>query len=164
MRPTRTDGLRGRMHLAPVAVVRVTVRAQPGTVYRALKANAEGRGGRLEWAEVLERSGNELSCDFWTEIRLSRRLRIRFRTRESVELDPPLRVHYRHRSGPSRGLAETIEIQPIGGDASRVVYRATYPSPWRWWALLFTAVAKPVAHVFMRVHFRELRRVVERRG
>jgi hypothetical protein len=49
-----------------------------------------------------------------------------------VELDPPLKIHYRHRSGPSRGLAETIEVKPIDASRSRVIYVAAYPSRHRW--------------------------------
>ncbi len=163
-RPTRVDTVRDRMHVVPVATVSISVGARADAIHRALRANAEGQGGELEWAEVLERSGDLLVCDFWTELPLPGRLVIRFPTRESVELDPPHAVHYRHRGGPSRGLAETISIEPLGaGDVSRVVYRAVYPSPWRSWAALFALIARPVAVLFMRAHFNELRRTVERR-
>ena len=45
---------------------------------------------------------------------------------------------------------------------TRVVYRAWYASPWRTWGRLFTLAGKPVAHLFMRAHFRELRRTLVR--
>jgi hypothetical protein len=161
-RPVRVDFPRGRIHVVHVATLADEMQAAPDRIYRVLKGVAEGHGGTFEWAEVIGRDNNLLVCKFWTEMRLPRGLRFRFPTRESVELDPPLAVHYRHRSGPSRGIAETITIDPIDGTRSRVTYRAIYPSASRAWAWTFALVAKPVAHVFMRIHFDELRRSVER--
>lgn len=149
------------MHVVHVATVSATFRAGPDRIYRVLKGVAEGHGGDLEWAEVIDRQGDRLLCDFWTEIGFARGRSVRFRTRETVELDPPFMLHYRHRSGPSRGLAETISITGASRGPARVTYRAVYASPWRSFSLLFAFFAKPVAHVFMRAHYHELRRSVE---
>jgi hypothetical protein len=163
-RPATLGNLGNRVHAAHVATVIAEVRAPAERVFRVLKGVAEGHGGNFEWAEVLGRSGNRLLCDFWTEIPLPLGRHYRFATRETVELDPPLRIHYRHRSGPSRGLAETIAIRPIGASRSRVIYVAVYPARRRWWAQLFAYFAKPVAHLFMRIHFHELRQATEGRS
>jgi hypothetical protein len=161
-RPARLGQLVDWVHAFHVATVVDDMPGPAERVFRVLKGVAEGHGGSFEWAEVVARSGNRLLCDFWTEIPLPLGRRYLFPTRETVELDPPLRLHYRHRSGPSRGLAETIEIKPIDAYRSRVVYVAVYPSRRRWWGRAFAILAKPVAHVFMRIHFSELRRAVER--
>jgi hypothetical protein len=163
-RPARLDQLADRIPAFHVATVVAEMPGPAERVYRVLKGVAEGHGGSFEWAEVLARSGNRLLCDFWTEIPLPLGRSYLFPTRETVELDPPLTIHYRHRSGPSRGLAETIEISPIDESRCRVTYVAVYPSRRRWWGRVFAIFAKPVAHVFMRIHFDELRRSVERRG
>jgi hypothetical protein len=152
------------MHVIHVAIVHATFQAPPDRIYRVLKGVAEGHGGELEWAEVVERSADTLLCDFWTELKLPFGRRIRFRTQETVELDPPSALHYRHRSGPSRGLAETLTIRAVTPDTTRVIYRAVIPSPWRWFGRLFALFGKPVAHIFMYAHFEELRRSVERPG
>jgi hypothetical protein len=154
------------MHVSHVATIGATFRAPPDRIYRVLQGVAEGHGGELEWAEVVERSGDLMLCDFWTELKLPFGRRVRFRTRETVELDPPSALHYRHRSGPSLGLAETMVIRPVTAGRTRVTYRAVYPSRRRWFGRLFSIFGRPVAHVFMHAHFRELRRSVEqgRRG
>jgi len=163
LRPARLDATTmAPMHIVHVATVTDTFRSSPDRIYRVLKGVAEGHGGELEWAEVIDRTGDRLLCDFWTEIGLARGRSIRFRTRETVELDPPFQLHYRHRSGPSRGLAETISIGAASSGHARVTYRAFYASPWRSFSLLFAFFAKPIAHLFMRAHYRELRRSVER--
>jgi hypothetical protein len=156
-RPVTVESIERRAYVAHVATVVDEMPASADRIFRVLKGVAEGHGGKFEWAEVVARTDNRLLCDFWTEIALPFGHRVRFPTRESVELDPPHRLHYRHRSGPSRGVAETITIVPLGRDRSRVVYRALYPSRRRWWALTFAFVAKPIAHIFMRIHFAELR-------
>lgn len=150
------------MHVVHVATIHNTFHAPPDRIYRVLKGVAEGHGGELEWADVVERSGDLLLCDFWTELKLPIGRRIRFRTQETVELDPPSALHYRHRSGPSRGLAETLTIRAITPHETRVIYRAVFPSHLRWFGRLFALFGKPVAHIFMYAHFRELRRSVER--
>lgn len=160
-RPATLRELGAGVRAVHVATVVAEMPAPAERVFRVLKGVAEGHGGSFEWAEVLARSGNRLLCDFWTEIPLPLGRQYRFPTRETVELDPPLRLHYRHRSGPSRGLAETITIRPVDASRSRVIYVAMYPSHRRWWGQLFAIFAKPVAHLFMRIHFRELRRAVE---
>jgi hypothetical protein len=161
-RPTTLDSLPPQAHRFHVATLSIEVASSPERVIRVLKGVAEGHGGDFEWAEVLARSGDRLVCDFWTEIKLPLGLRYRFPTRETVELDPPSRLHYRHRSGPSRGLAETITVVGRGPGRAHVTYVATYPSTRRWWGQLFAVTAKPVAHIFMQIHFAELRRSVER--
>jgi hypothetical protein len=159
-RPATLGQLGDRVRSVHVATVLDEMPASAERVFRVLKGVAEGHGGNFEWAEVLARSGNRLLCDFWTEIPLPLGHRYLFPTRETVELDPPLRLHYRHRSGPSRGLAETMTIRPLDASRSRVIYVAAYPSRRRWWGQLFAIFAKPVAHLFMRIHFWELRRAV----
>jgi hypothetical protein len=160
-RPAVLGKLGNRVHVVHVATVIAEVGAPAERVFRVLKGVAEGHGGNFEWAEVVGRLGNRLLCDFWTEIPLPLGRHYRFVTRETVELDPPLRIHYRHRSGPSRGLAETIAIRPIDASRSRVIYVAVYPARRLWWGQLFAFFAKPVAHLFMRIHFRELRQAAE---
>jgi hypothetical protein len=161
-RPATLGQLADRVPAFHVATVVDEMPGPADRVFRVMKGVAEGHGGSFEWAEVLARSGNRLLCDFWTEIPLPFGQRYRFPTRETVELDPPHTLHYRHRSGISRGLAETIEIRPIDASRSRVIYVAVYPSRRHWWGRVFAILAKPVAHVFMRIHFSELRRAVER--
>lgn len=163
-RPVTVDRLRGRMHLFHLATVTELMPGTPEQAYRTLRGVAEGKGGELEWAEVLERDDARIVADWVTQLQLPLGLSIRFATRESVELDPPLTIHYRHRSGPSAGVAETITLRPLGPSATRIVYRAAYPSPWRTWGRLFTFLGKPVAHIFMRAHFRELRRTLEQKA
>lgn len=160
-RPATLSQLDDRVHAIHVATVVDEIPGPAERVFRVLKGVAEGHGGQFEWAEVLARSGHRLLCDFWTEIPLPLGHSYRFPTRETVELDPPLKLHYRHRSGPSRGLAETITIRPMDASRSRVIYVAVYPARRHWWGQLFAILAKPVAHVFMRIHFRELRRAFE---
>ncbi len=154
--------VRRSLHVVHVATVTATFRASPDRIFRVLKGVAEGHGGELEWAEVVDRSGSLLLCDFWTKLDLPFGRSFLFSTREMVELDPPAALHYRHLSGPSRGLAESMVIQRISPGTTKVTYRAVFPSPWRWFGYLFALLAKPVAHVFMQAHFRELRRSVER--
>lgn len=163
-RPVTVDSVRERLHVIHLATVSELMPGTPEQAYRTLRGVAEGRGGELEWAEVLERTDGRIVADFVTRIRLPFGRSVRFATRESVELDPPATLHYRHRSGVSAGVAETISLHPHGAAATRVAYRAVYVSPWRTWGRFFTFVGKPVAHLFMRAHFRELRRTLGRKA
>ncbi len=160
-RPVRAYALDGRLNLFHIATISAPMAGSRARVYSTLKGVAEGKGGKFEWAEVVARSDRRLLCDFWTQIDVPLVPTIRFRTRESVELDPPDTLHYRHRSGPSRGVAETIVVEELSAGRSRVTYTAVYPSTRRVWGMLFAIVARPVTHLFMWIHFRELAHTME---
>ena len=73
-------------------------------IYQMLAAIGQGVQRPDEGAEVLERAGNDLVCDFWTTVALPLGRSRRVRTRESVRLMPPNRIEYEHLDGPVRVL------------------------------------------------------------
>jgi len=127
---------------------------------------AIGQGAQRpgERAEILERDGDRLVCDFWTVVSLPLGRDRLVRTREAVRLRPPDRVEYEHLDGPVRGLREAITIEPIDDRRSRLVYRASYRSQGLVGSLGFRLVARRAIHRAMREHFGDIRERAEARA
>ena len=78
-----------RVAIGPVSRM---VDAPPPLVYQMLSAIGQGGGHDGERAEVLERDGDELVADFWTQVKLPGGFGRLVRTRERVTLQPPERA------------------------------------------------------------------------
>lgn len=103
------------------------VSAPAGLVYQLMSAIGQGPQAAHDGANVLSRDGNDLVCEFWTEIEVPVVGRRTLRTREAVRLLPPNALAFRHLDGPVRGLTERISVEAIDERRSRVVYEAVLP-------------------------------------
>jgi hypothetical protein len=129
-----------------------------------LSAIGQGAQRPGERAEILERDGDRLLCDFSTVISLPMGRQRTVRTREVVRLCPPDRVEYEHLDGPVRGLRESIAIEPLADRRSRLVYRASYPSPGLVGSLGFRLLARRAIQHAMREHLADIRVRAEARA
>lgn len=133
-------------------------------IYQMLAAIGQGVRRPDEGAEVLERAGNDLVCDFWTTVALPLGRSRRVRTRESVRLLPPNRIEYEHLDGPVRGLTEFIEVESIGPRQSRLVYRGRYAPSGLVAEFAFRALSRAAIERTMVEHFDDLRTRAEDRA
>ena len=153
--------LHGLQEIGPIVA---EVGAPAPLVYQMLGAIGQGAQRPGEHAEILERDGDRLVCDFWTAIPLPAGRRRLVRTREAVRLRPPDRVEYEHLDGPVRGLRESITIQPTGERRCRLIYRASYPGVGLLRKLGFRVLTGPAIRRAMEAHFAEVRERAELRA
>ncbi|MES2209299.1 MAG: hypothetical protein V4515_03840 [Chloroflexota bacterium] len=148
-------------HVGPIAA---EVRAPAALIYQMLAAIGQGAKRPGERAEILQRDGNDLICDFWTTVPLPFGQSRRVQTRESVRLVPPDRIDYEHLNGPVRGLRESITVESVGPRRSRLTYRGTYPSVGRLAGFAFRVISRAAIERTMLDHFNDLRRRAEERA
>lgn len=158
--------LQRRSSLKPVVIgpVCCAVRAPPPLVYQMLAAIGQGSAGNGERAEVLERDGDQLVCDFWTRVRLPGGVDRLVRTRERVTLRAPNRVDYEHLDGPVRGLRESITIAPGPAGSAVLSYSGSYEPRNLLDALRARLLARPAIRRVMKQHFEDFRQRAESRA
>lgn len=147
-----------------VGPIAADVDAPAALIYQMLAAIGQGAQGQGEGAQILEREGNNLVCDFWTTVPLPLGQSRRVRTRETVRLRPPDRIDYEHLDGPVRGLRESIKVESLGPGRSRLIYRGTYPSSGRLAGFAFRAISRAAIERTMGDHFNDLRLRAEDRA
>lgn len=103
------------------------VAAPAALVYELMSAIGQGPQAEHDGASVVSREGNDMLCEFWTEVGIPVLGRRVVRTREAVRLAPPDAIAFRHLDGPVRGLTERIRVEPIDERRSRVTYDAVLP-------------------------------------
>jgi hypothetical protein len=152
------------MNRIDVGPVSVDIAAPPALVFQMLAAIGQGALNDGERAEIIERRGNELVCDFWTRVSLpvgSDRL---VRTRERVRVLPPDRIEYEHLDGLIRGLTETIVVEAGSGRGTRLTYTGRYHPTGLRDHLRAILLARPAIHRVMREHFRDVQTRAEARA
>jgi hypothetical protein len=147
-----------------IGPVSTRIRAQPQLVYQMLSAIGQGDGRDGERAEVLQRSDDELVCDFWTSVSLPLMVDRLVRTRERVTLRPPDTVEYEHLDGPVRGLRETITVGPAPDGGTRMSYVGTYEPRGILDHLRARLLARPLIGRVIRQHFDDVRQRAEARA
>jgi hypothetical protein len=147
-----------------VGPVSARIAAPPQLVDQMLSASGPGDTGDGERAEVLERNGDELVCDFWTCVSLPVGADRLVRTRERVRLRPPDTVEYEHLDGPVRGLRETITVFPDPDGGSRMTYVGSYEPRGIIDHLRARLLARPVIQRVIRDHLDDVRRRAEARA
>lgn len=152
------------MNVVRIGPVSCAVAAPPALVYQMLSAIGQGPKRDGERAEVLQRDGDDLVCDFWTRVTLPGGLVRLVRTRERVTLRPPDTVVYEHLDGPVRGLCESITLTGLAEGHTRMTYSGAYQARDRLDALLAHLLARPILHRVMRQHFEDLRQRAEARA
>lgn len=147
-----------------IGPVSARIGAPPQLVYQMLSAIGQGDGRDGERAEVLHRNGDELVCDFWTNVSLPVGEDRLVRTRERVTLRPPNTVEYEHLDGPVQGLRETITVvlDPDGG--TRMTYVGSYEPRGMLDHLRASLLARPVMGRIIRQHFDDVRQRAEARA
>jgi hypothetical protein len=147
-----------------VGPIEAEVEAPALLMYQMLAAIGQGAPRPGEGAEIVERDGDDLLCDFWTTVSLPLGRSRRVRTREAVRLIPPDRIEYEHLDGPVRGLRESIVVESLGARRSRLVYRGSYPSPGRLAGIAFRALSRAAIERTVVEHFEDLRARAEHRA
>jgi hypothetical protein len=157
-----------RMSKQPVALevgpVEDEIRAPAALVFQMLAAIGQGAQRPGERAEILERDGDALVCDFWTLVSLPFGRTRSVRTREAVRLVAPDRIEYEHLDGPVRGMRESISVVPLGDRHSRLLYRGTYKSTGLVAGLAFRLVSRRAVERAVGSHFADLRTRAEARA
>ena len=153
-----------RATVREVGPITIEIAAPAGLAYQMLSAIGQGAQRPGERAEVLERDGQQLVCEFCTVISLPLGRVRSIRTREAVRLCPPDRVEYEHLDGPVRGLRESIAIEPLGDRRCRLVYRASYRPPGRLADLGFRLLARGAIERAIEEHFADIRERAEARA
>jgi len=161
-------GTVGLMNRHPVALkvgpIDAEIDAPAALLFQMLGAIGQGAQRPGEHAEILERAGDALVCDFWTVVSLPFGRTRSVRTREAVRLVPPDRIEYEHLGGPIRGLRESITVEPLGDCRSRLVYRGTYPPRRRLAGLAFRLLSRGAVERAVRDHFADLGQRAEARA
>ena len=142
----------------------VEIEAPAALVYQMLAAIGQGPQKDGERAEILERAGDELVCDFWTRVALPAGRDRLVRTRERVTLVPPDRIEYEHLDGPVRGLRESITVSTTAHGKTRLTYVGTYQSSGVFDYLRALWLARPAIHRAMDAHFADVRQRAETRA
>ena len=150
-----------RIEVGPVAV---EIEAPTALVYQMLAAIGQGAQKDGERAEILERAGDELVCDFWTRVSLPAGRERLIRTRERVTLIPPHRIEYEHLDGPVRGLCESITLSTTAHGTTRLIYEGTYSSSGAFDHLRTLLLVRPAIHRAMDAHFADVRQRAETRA
>lgn len=153
-----------RAPLRTVGPIWIEIAAPAALAYQMLSAIGQGAQRPGERAEVLERDGDRLICDFWTVVSLPLGRVRTVRTREAVRLCPPNRVEYEHLDGPVQGLRESITIESLADRRSRLVYRASYRPRGRLAELRFRLLARAAIEHAVEAHFADLRQRAEARA
>ena len=147
-----------------VGPVTVEIEAPAVLVYQMLAAIGQGPQRDGERAEILERVGDELVCDFWTRVSLPAGRDRLVRTRERVTLIPPDRIEYEHLDGPVRGLCESITVSTTADERTRLTYEGTYASRGAFDHLRTLLLARPAIRRAMDAHFADVRQRAETRA
>lgn len=147
-----------------IGPVSTTIEAPAPLVYQMLAAIGQGDGHDGERAEVLQRDGDELVCDFWTRVSLPGGIDRLVRTRERVTLRPPDRVEYEHLDGPVRGLCESITVAPQPDGGTQMTYIGSYEPRGALDYLRARILARPAIGRVMRQHFDDVRGRAEARA
>ena len=160
----RRPNLRRGWDSISVGPASTRIAAPPELVYQMLSAIGQGDGQNGERAEVLQQSGGELVCDFWTRVSLPGGVDRLVRTRERVTLRPPNAVEYEHFDGPLRGMSETITVAPDPDGGTRMTYAGSYEPSGFLDHLRFRLLARPVVGRVIRQHFDDVRERAEARA
>ena len=152
------------MALMTIGPVSTAIAAPAPLVYQMLSAIGQGGGHGGERAEVLERDGDELVADFWTQVRLPGGFGRLVRTRERVTLQPPDRIDYEHLDGPVRGLRESITVTANLGGGTRMTYVGWYDPGGVIDDLRARLLAGPAIRRLMERHFDAVRARAEARA
>lgn len=152
------------MNRIDVGPVTVEIEAPAALVYQMLAAIGQGAQKDGERAEILQRAGDELVCDFWTHVSLPAGRHRLVRTRERVTLIPPDRIEYEHLDGPVRGLRESITVSTTSHGTTRLTYEGTYASSGVFDYLRALLLARPAIHRAMDAHFADVRQRAETRA
>lgn len=147
-----------------VGPIAAEIDAPADLLFQMLAAIGQGPRRPGERAEVLQRDGDDLVCDFVTTVRLPLGRARTVRTREAVRLVPPDRIEYEHLDGPIRGLRESIVMETLGPRRTRLVYRGTYRSGSRLAGYAFRVLSRSIIEHAVSEHFAELRTLAERRA
>jgi len=139
------------------------IEAPSALVYELMSAIGQGAQAEHDGATVLSRDGNDLVCEFRTEIGLPIVGRRVLRTREAVRLVPPDAIAFRHLNGPVRGLTERIRVEPIDARRSRVTYDAVLPGT-GWMDGLRFALARRSIKRAVAEHFADIAERAEARA
>ena len=158
---SRGPGAKTAIDVGPVST---RIAAPPQLVYQMLAAVGSGNGNNGERALVLERSDDELVCDFWTRVSLPGGVDRLVRTRERVTLRPPDIVQYEHLDGPLRGLRETITVAAHPGGGTEMIYAGSYVPGGILDQLRVRLLARPVIGRVIRQHFDDVRARAEARA
>ncbi len=147
-----------------VGPVSVRIAAPPQLVYQMMSAIGQGDGRDGERAELLDRNGDKLVCDFWTSVSLPVGADRLVRTRERVTLRPPDTVEFEHLDGPVRGLRETITVDHDPDGGTRMSYVGSYEPRGILDHLRASLLARPVIRQVIRQHFDDVRQRAEARA
>ncbi len=152
------------MKVVTIGPVSTTIAAPAPLVYQMLSTIGQGTGHDGERAEVLERDGDQLVCDFWTRVTLPGGIDRLVRTRERVALRPPNRVEYEHLDGPVRGLRESITVTSKPGGGTHLTYVGSYEPRGMLDHLRARLLARPAIGRVMQQHFDDVRTRAEARA
>jgi len=147
-----------------IGPVSTAIAAPAPLVYQMLSAIGQGGGHDGERAEVLERDGDELVADFWTQVKLPGGFGRLVRTRERVTLQPPERIDYEHLDGPVRGLRESITVRANAGGGTQMTYFGSYEPGGVFDNLRARLLAGPAIRRVMEQHFDDVRALAEARA
>ncbi len=147
-----------------IGPVSARIGAPSQLVYQMLSAIGQGDGRDGDRAEVLQRNGDELVCDFWTSVGLPIGADRLVRTRERVTLRPPDTVEFEHLDGPVRGLRETITVDHDPDGGTRMSYVGSYEPRGILDHLRASLLARPVIRRVIRQHFDDVRQRAEARA
>ena len=86
------------------------------------------------------------------------------RTREEIRVRPPDAIEFRHLTGPVRGMAEVILVQPLGDSRCRVTYTGELPPSGTLLRMTHRLLARPAVERIVRAHLADLARRVEGEG
>lgn len=152
--------------MRPVVVgpVSSAVHAPAALVYQMLAAIGQGSPGNGERSEVLQRDGDELVCDFWTQVNLPGGVQRLVRTRERVTLRPPDRIDFEHLDGPVRGLRESIDLSAGADGSTTMTYLGEYQPRNLLDAVRAQLLVRPAVRRVMRQHFEDVRERAEDRA
>lgn len=150
--------------IVTIGPVSARIGAPPQLVYQMLSAIGQGDGRDGERADVIQRNGDELVCDFWTSVSLPVGADRIVRTRERVTLRPPDTIEFEHLDGPVRGLRETITVVPDPDGGTRISYVGSYEPRGILDHLRAILLARPVIGRVIRQHFDDVRQRAEARA
>ena len=149
--------------VARIGPISIEIEAPAPLVYQLICAMGQGPQRPGEGARVIERDGNDFTCEFSTPISLPVGGPRLVTTREAVRIVPPDTVLFRHLDGPLRGLSETITVLPLTERRTRVSYLGAYPmTGLRAW--LRVVIARPIIRRVVRDHFVDIKGQAEARA
>lgn len=147
-----------------VGPVQIDIDAPAALLFEMLGAIGQGIQRPGERAEILERHGDHLVCDFWSIVPMPFGRVRSVRTREAVHVMAPDRIDFEHLDGPVRGLRESITVEARESARSRLVYRGIYVPRGPLARLVFRVVSRRGVERAVDSHFADLRGRAEARA